>query len=290
MFTGSSPEIFIRNSLKGNNSSAGPLPVVTGLLFFEGEAQAMQVSPSSYAITGLGYVPPWLVNAGMVVGQTHTLIIDTGACWLAGQTIHGYATAVRSSNQLIVFNCEPHFDHIGGNSYFADLGVPIYGHRSIQRTDADFAAEKAEYNDSIAHQARGAAQEAETFFINTKLANPSNPAIDGHLFDLGGIEVEVVATPGHTAINQSIYNRTDNILFCADCIVTDYIPNLEAGEADEWAAWLDSLDRIEGIAPVAVIPGHGQVMHGNEIASQIKRVRRFVEEALEQGVPPTASS
>ena len=100
--------------------------------------------------------------------------------------------------------------------------------------------------------------------------------------------VDVLATPGHTSINQAIYNLTENVLFCADCIVTHYIPNLEAGTIVEWHAWLTSLDMIEQLAPVTVVPGHGSVMRGEEVAIQITRMRGFIERAIEQEKAPTA--
>ena len=247
----------------------------------------MQISCSSYAITGLGFIPPWAVNAGIIVGETKTLIVDTGANWLAAQTIHGYATAIRPENELVVFNCEPHFDHIGGNSYFADLGVEIFGHPEIQRTAEQFAAEKEDFNASITHPIRSAARETEAFFMNTNVVNPTHAAMAGHIFELGDVKAEVLSTPGHTSINQAIYNRTDNILFCADCIVTDYIPNMEASDTNDWHSWLSSLKLIEALAPDVVVPGHGQVMRGKEIFVQIEQTRKFVERALEEGKAPT---
>lgn len=248
----------------------------------------MKLSNHCYAITGLGFIPPWAVNAGFIVGDAKTLIIDTGANWLAAQTIHGYATAARPQNELLVFNCEPHFDHIGGNGYFHELGIKIFGHPEIQRTAEHFAAEKDDYNASITNEVRSSERETDAFFLNTGVANPTHPATAGFIFDLEGVEAEVISTPGHTSINQSIYSRTDNVLFCADCIVTDYIPNLEAGNRNDWQRWLTSLQIIENLAPEVVVPGHGQVMRGQEISTQIARMRGVVERALEQGKAPTA--
>ncbi|HTS47380.1 MAG TPA: hypothetical protein VMH05_05520 [Bryobacteraceae bacterium] len=37
----------------------------------------MRLSQHCYALTGLGYVPPWSVNAGIVAGRETTLIVDT---------------------------------------------------------------------------------------------------------------------------------------------------------------------------------------------------------------------
>lgn len=247
----------------------------------------MKISKTSYAITGLGAIPPWVVNAGFIVGQQKTLIIDTGMNRLAAQTIHGYATAVRPQNELLVFNCEPHFDHIGGNGYFRDLGIDIYGHPSIQRTSAELVAEKEEYNQSIPNAVRRAKRETNAFFMGTDIVNPNHEALAGHIFDLGGVEAEVLATPGHTSINQSIYNRTDKVLFCADCIVTGYLPNLETGTIEDWRSWLLSLARIEALSPNVIVPGHGNVMAKDQIASEIARIAAIVEAAISSGKPPT---
>ena len=77
----------------------------------------MRLSNRCYAVTGLAYSAPWCVNAGFIAGDKITLVVDTGANALAAQSIHGYASAARPSNQLRVINTEKHFDHIGGNSF-----------------------------------------------------------------------------------------------------------------------------------------------------------------------------
>ena len=101
----------------------------------------MRLSNRCFAVTGLGYLPPWTVNAGFITGDEITLIIDTGANAAAASTIHGYASVARPSNRLLVLDTERHFDHIGGNGYFRERGIDVYGHASIQRTDDEFRAE-----------------------------------------------------------------------------------------------------------------------------------------------------
>ena len=39
----------------------------------------MKVSRHCYAVTGLAFLPPWSVNAGLIAGQAKTLVVDTGA-------------------------------------------------------------------------------------------------------------------------------------------------------------------------------------------------------------------
>ncbi|HEX8985042.1 MAG TPA: MBL fold metallo-hydrolase, partial [Bryobacteraceae bacterium] len=133
----------------------------------------MRLSSRCYAVTGLGYLAPWCVNAGFVVGDELTLVIDTGGNTLAAQSIHGYASAARPGNRLLVINTEKHFDHIGGNGFFREHGIDVWGHVGAARTVAEFQAEIAEFNDAIPNPARRARGEARAFFYDTRLVNPS---------------------------------------------------------------------------------------------------------------------
>jgi glyoxylase-like metal-dependent hydrolase (beta-lactamase superfamily II) len=241
-----------------------------------------------FAVTGLGYSPPWCVNAGFVVGERKTLIMDTGANALSAATIHGYATAVRPENELLVLNLEKHFDHIGGNNYFRERGIDVYGHASIQRTPAEFQAEIDEFNSLIPNPARRGRREAEVFFTGTKLTNPNRPITQVMRMDLGACEVEILLTPGHTPRNISVYVPSDGVLFCADTLINGYMPNLDAGSVDDWRVWLKSLDRIAELAPRIIVPGHGPIVKGEEVPRLIANVREVLERAIAKGQSPTA--
>ncbi|MEM7347084.1 MAG: MBL fold metallo-hydrolase [Chloroflexota bacterium] len=248
----------------------------------------MQVSKSCYSVTGLGAIPPWMVNAGFIVGQEKTLIVDTGMNTLGAQTIYGYATAVRPQNTLLAMNLEPHFDHIGGNDFLQRQGATIYGHPKIRRTDAEFQTEREEYNQTIVNPIRNTAFEANAFFLDTNVVNPNNSIVTGDTFDLGQAEVEIIATPGHTALNLSAYHRDDKVLFCGDCIVNTYIPNLEAGGIDDWHSWLNSLETIEALSPEVIVPGHGNIIHKANVSDEILRMRDIITTAIKRGKSPTA--
>src|ERR1700685_4450939 len=139
------------------------------------ENRSVRVSDRCFAVTGLGYLPPWTVNAGFVTGDEKTLLIDTGASTAAASTIHGYAAIARPSNRLAVLNTERHFDHIGGNGYFRDLGIDIHGHASIERTENEFRAEMAEFNAEISNPSRRDPREEQIFYHATRLENPNCP-------------------------------------------------------------------------------------------------------------------
>jgi glyoxylase-like metal-dependent hydrolase (beta-lactamase superfamily II) len=207
------------------------------------------------------------VNAGFIVGDEETLIVDTGANALAAATIHGYATAVRPENRLRVVNTEKHFDHIGGNGFFHELEIPIHGHPGIARTPSEFAEERAGFHPA--------------FHYGTPLVNPNIAITDGTSFELGSCLVELLFTPGHTPTNISLYVPEDRVLFCGDCLTNLLAPNLDAaGGLVDWRIWRESLARIEALAPQAIVCGHGPVIPGEDVTAAIAKVREAIDQRV----------
>jgi glyoxylase-like metal-dependent hydrolase (beta-lactamase superfamily II) len=249
----------------------------------------MKISDHCYAVPGLGYVSPWCVNAGIIVGDSVTLVVDTGGNTLAAQTIHGYASALKSGNQLQVINTEKHFDHIGGNGYFRELGIDVWGHAEAVRTADEFKAEMDEFNEAIPNPVRREGAEERAFFYQTRLSNPNRQIRNGTRFDLGGLRADILLTPGHTPSNLSVWVAQDGVLFTGDCLIREYLPNLDAGTVADWRVWLESLERIEQLKPDCVVTGHGPVSRGKEISTAIETVRKVLMESIARGFSPTAS-
>ena len=248
----------------------------------------MRLSPRCYAVTGLAYSPPWCVNAGFIAGDTETLVVDTGGNVLAGQTVHGYATAVRPANRLRVLNTEKHFDHIGGNAFFRAQGVDMWGHVGIARTPAEFQAEIAEFNAAIPNLQRRDRGEAAAFFHATQLSQPNRPIDRDTRFDLGNCAVEILLTPGHTATNVSAWVPDEGVLYTGDCLIAEYLPNLDAGTPVDWQTWLASIDRLEALSPAIVAMGHGPVARGAQVPAVMDTVRRVLRESIARGHSPTS--
>jgi glyoxylase-like metal-dependent hydrolase (beta-lactamase superfamily II) len=249
----------------------------------------VRLSERCFAVTGMGYLPPWTVNAGFITGDETTLIVDTGANAAAAGTIHGYASIARPSNRLLVLNTERHFDHIGGNAFFRDLGIDIHGHASIQRNEDEFRAEAEDFNEQIPNAARRAHREAQVFYYQTRLANPNCPIAEDSRMDLGKCEIEILLTPGHTPSNISVWVPSHEVLYCGDCLVNGYLPNLDAGNQEDWLIWLNALDRIDELAPQAVVPGHGPIAKGPDVPRLIASVREVLDDAIAKGQSPTAN-
>lgn len=241
----------------------------------------MKISDHCYFIAGLTTIPPWMVNSGLIVGKEKTLIVDTGYNYLSAKTIYGYAKAVAPDNEMIVINTEPHFDHIGGNCFFAELGVNIYGHKNINRTAEDLENSKKGYHESITNLMRREKNEEDLVFYKTSAVNPNIKIDSDTKFNLGELEAEIFLTPGHTKMNISIHVPKDDVLFCGDVIVADYFPNLEDGVKTDWEVWLNSLKKIEDKNSKIIVSGHGDVLKGEKLLLEIMRMRSILSSAIE---------
>ncbi len=240
----------------------------------------MKLSENCYAVTGLGFTPPWFVNAGIITGKDETIIIDSGGNYNAAQTIYGYASAVSRTQKFIVINTEPHFDHILGNCFFAEKRIPIYAHPLVNRTEEDFICQKKEMNDSITEILRKNAYEEEAFFSKTYLKNPDSKLQENQEFDLGNSKVQIFFTPGHTKANISVFHPAEKILFTGDCIVNNYLPNTGSGNPEDMKIWKESLKFIKSLNPEIIVPGHGDVIKQNEIEIAINRMGEKISSGI----------
>ncbi len=139
----------------------------------------------------------------------------------------------------------------------------------------------------VTNDMRREKQEARVFYAGTRIANPTIPITAETQLNLGMLEIHILLTAGHTQTNISIYIPDDNVLFAGDCLLNGYLPNLEEGMSEDWRIWLASLDKIEAIAPAVVIPGHGNVLYGEQITEEIRQTRQVLETALRIGRAPT---
>jgi len=247
----------------------------------------MKITEKCFAVLGLGCYPPWVVNAGFIVGNEKTSVVDSSATYLSAQTIYSYAKAVNSENELILINSEKHLDHIGGNCLFAEMGIDIYGHELNKRQEEDLLGDIEFYNSCIQEKVKRDAHEEKVFYQKTKIVSPANDVMNNQVFDLGDVEAKIIFTPGHTDTNISVHVPSEKVLYSGDTIVQGYIPNLESSNVDGWRQWLESLTLISSLELNAIIPGHGNVIFGEEIKWEINRINKILNEAIKTGKAPT---
>ena len=248
----------------------------------------MRLSNRCYAVTGLGYSAPWCVNAGFIAGDEVTLVVDTGGNAAggpdhsrirfggeAGEPTAGrqYGEAFRSHRRERLLS-RAGDRRVGPSRDCADGRRVSSRNRGVQRRR--FPTRLA------AHAGKPA------LFSGTHLANPNRQIQRTPRFDLGGCTAEILLTPGHTPTNLSVWVPEDGVLFTGDCLISEYLPNLDAGTRTDWRTWLESLQRIEALQPAIVVPGHGPVVRDAGVRTVVDTVRRVLRESIERGCSPTA--
>ncbi len=95
-------------------------------------------------------------------------------------------------------------------------------------------------------------------------------------------------TPGHTTSNLSVFQKEEKVIYCGDCVLPEFIPNLEEGSIPEWKSWLESLKKINSLDIEAIVPGHGYVITGKaNIKAELERMNSIIITAIRNNKPPT---
>ncbi len=168
-----------------------------------------------------------------------------------------------------------------------DPGPLDEGHLDrVCRVVADAGARVAETVLTHRHldHAEAASRFAELTGSRVRAVGPGHDDLaDGDVIRAGGLEVRVVATPGHTADSISFALAADHALLTGDTVLGRGT-TVVAHPDGELAAYLDSLDRIAALVGggevVTILPGHGPVVPDARAMVAFYQVHR--RERLEQ--------
>lgn len=123
----------------------------------------------------------------------------------------------------------------------------------ITHRHADHTAASARFHELTGAPVRAAAAE---------YCHGGDPLVDGEVLHAGGVEIRVLATPGHTSDSLCFHLPADGpagSVLTGDTIlgrgttVLDY-PDGRLGD------YLASLDRLESLGPATLLPAHGPVL------------------------------
>lgn len=244
----------------------------------------MELNRHCFAVTGLAHETGLSVNAGFVIGDGETLIIDSAFNYLSAQTILGYAKASAPKNKIrYLINTEIHFDHTLGNSVFKEAGAEIIACNKAAYNayvDMGYIINKMNENLSLEFKDLKDPKKGEKFFADTVLCNPDKFIQKDTSLNVGGISVELILTPGHTDTNISVYIPDDRVIYVGDLIYSKYLPTLRFGNHRLWNLWVSSLDKLKKMKVEILVPGHGLICRNEEIHKEIERHKRFLVGAI----------
>jgi glyoxylase-like metal-dependent hydrolase (beta-lactamase superfamily II) len=194
-------------------------------------------------------------------------VVDTGYVLHAPQTLALVEAALQGRPLARILNTHLHSDHCGGNAAL-QAAYP-----QVQTWIAPGPAEQVRSWDEAALSYRPTGQECPRFAI-TGVLQP------GSTVRLSGLDWQIHAAPGHDPHSVILFEPASRTLISADALWENgfgvVFPEIEGIAAfDEVAATLDVIERLE---PLAVVPGHGGVFTdvGTALATARRRLDGFV--------------
>jgi glyoxylase-like metal-dependent hydrolase (beta-lactamase superfamily II) len=263
------PRLTLLLSLLTSSASAQPAPPLIK------EGVTVKVSSHVYAIPdgNVGLVP----NVGIIVGTRATMVVDTGLGPRNGQTVLREVGRVSTHSELYVATTHYHPEHSLGGAAFPATAKFIRPRvqqeemlelgKGIQNTFAGFSPVHKELLQDVEY-----------------------PRVDilfdrEHRIDLGGVHVRLFTRgPMHTRGDTMIVVEEDRVLFSGDVVMNRAF--LAASPTSSITLWLTTLDELEALHPVVVVPSHGGISDSTLIGKDrdyLKAVQTRVVELKAQG-------
>lgn len=130
--------------------------------------------------------------------------------------------------------------------------------------------------------------EMELPYLNDLPCSKLVPAEEGMVFDLGGLSLEVVSTPGHTPGSISLLWRDGRILFSGDTV--SYGPVYMFGPSRNLDQYIESLEKLLKMAEKGVFsdiyPSHNLSPIKTGAIKELITVSEKVRDGSAIGMPP----
>ena len=176
-------------------------------------------------------------------------VTDTASVLLADNpgllTLEGTNTWVLRgprSDELVIVDPGPDDDeHVARIAALGRIALVLISHRHGDHTDGI---------DKLVELTGATVRSAGSGFLR----GLGGELIDGEVIDAAGLKIKVMATPGHTA--DSLSFLLDDAVLTADTVLGRGTTVIDK-EDGSLAAYLESLQRLRGLGPRMMLPGHG---------------------------------
>lgn len=244
--------------------------------------------------TALISEPPH-VNSYLVAGNERAILFDTGM---------GIANIKRVVDQMtdldvMVVNSHYHFDHSGGNSLFDQIAIHELGKEPLAAGVPDewlslyteFTADMLDafriykdLDDRYFHLltadlfARPLPEDFDPKEWRIPPTIPTRLLTEGDTIDLGGRQLQVMHTPGHTPDGICLFDAGSGALFAGDTLTTGpHYAHMPDSDLDAFAASTRRLDkelsgRVESIYPAHILRNKVDSAFMTEVADGFEAV------------------
>lgn len=227
------------------------------------------------------------LNAWLLCGDDHSLLIDTGFCLPECRRVleQGLAEIGADRSRLDVLATHIHTDHTGLSAEMAGPGRRVYiGEGDLPMLQSQCDRAFWEEIDRRFLLEGFPPEEAEA----VKRTNPARnlgppmdlplytPLKDGDILTVGRFCLQVIAVPGHTPGQVCLWMEREGILFTADHVLFDITPNIAMWPNLENALgrYIESLNRVYSLPVKLALPGH---RHSGDFHARVRQLLRHHE-------------
>lgn len=187
-------------------------------------------------------------NVVASIGDDGVLIIDDDY----EEMVPAYEAALTdlvgaNANPRFIINTHWHFDHVGGNLFWADRGAVVMAHSNVRE--------------------RMSSRQDMKFFDRVVEASPAGalPVItygDSLALHFNGDDIEVQHyASAHTDGDSAVYFTGENVLHMGDLFFKDGFPFVDLGSGGSVAGYVAAVDaalaRVDDAT--VIVPGHGSL-------------------------------
>jgi glyoxylase-like metal-dependent hydrolase (beta-lactamase superfamily II) len=256
------------NALAQQPPAAAPPPLIK-------ENATVKVTDHVYAIPD-GSVP-MVPNVGIVVGSRATMVVDTGLGPRNGQAILREVAKVSKNTEMYVATTHYHPEHSLGGAAFPETAKFV--RPKVQQQDMD------ELGRDIQNTFASRSPLNQELLKDVPYPRADILFDREQRIDLGGVHVRLFwRGPMHTRGDTLIFVEEDKVLFSGDVVMNRTF--LAAGATSSIKTWLSTLDELDGLQPVVVVPSHGGIGDRSLIVKDrdyLKAVETRVGELKAQG-------
>lgn len=179
-------------------------------------------------------------NAYLIIGDNTALLFDTGT----GLGNIKQMVSLLTKLPVVVVVSHWHHDHVGGAAEFDEVYAWPSAATKKLKTEGISSAEVVKLSGDEYAQS-----------VPAVAALPNLQFLEGEIvFDIGGLKLECLYTPGHTADSICLYEPSKRWLFTGD---TFYDGPLYVDLTDsDRAAYVSSINKLKSKPIQLILPGH----------------------------------
>src|SRR3954453_1702887 len=239
---------------------SGLLRLTRGMGWEGGTSSLDERAPGVYA-----FVQPdggWMVNnCGVVTdGSGDALLVDTTSTEKRNRALLAEVAGVAGHDPKILVNTHHHPDHTYGNG-FLPAATTIIGHHLCR--------------EGVLRAGLAATKELPADYGELTVRPPDLTIGDDVTFHLEVFPVELkVMGPAHSTNDIGVWLPEQRVMFAGDLAFSGGHPIFLEGSMLGFKA---AVQRMRGLDPVALLPGHGPACRGGEVGRVLAELEGYVD-------------